>query len=157
MIPMFRTAAAAAAMLVLAGCASKQEITRWQGAKPSQVCLAENKEVRSGVVDALQKAFEQRGITVQLIPATYETKHMLVQPSVNREKVAQECQAIVFYTANWHWDLAMYMRFANVWITDPQMSRKLGQATYQAGAGPDKFIDASKKLNELVGQILISL
>ena len=67
------------------------------------------------------------------------------------------CDAIVFYVANWGWDVSMYMRFANIWITDSTMDRKLANATYTAGTGFGKFQNARKKILELVDRMLDQL
>lgn len=87
-----------------------------------------------------------------MIPATYSLKHSTYQPSVNTDDLV-ECDAIAFYVANWNWDLALYMTYANIWVTDAAMTQKIAQATYQTGHGLDKFIDAEDKVFELVDQM----
>jgi len=60
------------------------------------------------------------------------------------------CDAIVFYVANWRWDIAMHTYFASIWVTDTAMSETIAQATYQTAGGPDKWINAREKVLELV-------
>lgn len=143
------------ASVLLSGCASKQELSRFSGARPQNVCIAKNSAVKEGVLSAIDEGFRVRGSKIQVVSATYDLKHGLLQPTIVPAEVVN-CDAIVFYSANWHWDLAMYMRFANIWITDRSTTKKLAQATYQAGAGPDKFIDAKKKILELINGLFVS-
>ncbi|MGZ3237648.1 MAG: hypothetical protein ACXU8A_09765 [Burkholderiaceae bacterium] len=133
----------------LIGYAAKQEITQFAEAVPQTLCVAKNDAVKEGVLDAIQEGFTSHGSTVKVVDATYTEEHAMLRPTVQREQLTG-CDAIVFYVANWHWDLALYMRFTNIWITNRNMSRRLAQATYQAGIGPGKFIDAKKKILELV-------
>ncbi|MGZ5818571.1 MAG: hypothetical protein ACXWJD_07475 [Burkholderiaceae bacterium] len=133
----------------LMGYAAKQEITKFAEAVPQTLCVARNAAVKEGVLEAIQEGFTSHGTTVKLVDATYTEEHAMLHPTLQRDQLTG-CDAVVFYVANWHWDLALYMRFANIWITNRNMSRKLAQATYQAGFGPGKFIDAKKKILELV-------
>ncbi|PXX47529.1 Sbal_3080 family lipoprotein [Undibacterium pigrum] len=134
---------------VLSGCASQQTLTKFSGAIPKSVCIAKHEAVRDTVVDVLQEGFRARGIETKVISASYVQKNNVWHPTPNSSEVAN-CEAVVFYVANWHWDLAMYMRFANIWITDPTLTKRFASTSYQAGAGPDKFIDARKKLLSMV-------
>lgn len=139
--------------LPLVSHATKQEITKFAEAVPQTLCIAKNEAVKEGALDALQEGFAAHGSTVKVISATYTEEHAMLHPAVAREQ-SEGCDAIVFYVANWGWDLALYMRFTNIWITNRNMNHKLAQATYEAGWGPSKFIDAKKKILELVGGLV---
>lgn|GEM_PF-548031 len=136
--------------LPLVSHATKQEITKFSEAVPQTLCIAQNEAVKEGVIDALREGFAAHGSTVRVISATYTEEHAMLHPAVAHEQT-EGCDAIVFYVANWGWDLALYMRFTNIWITNRHMNHKLAQATYQASWGPSKYIDAKKKILELVG------
>jgi hypothetical protein len=137
----------------LIGYAAKQEITKFAEAVPQTLCVAKNEAVKEGVLDAIQEGFTSHGSKVIIVDATYTEEHAMWHPTVHRDQLTG-CDAVVFYVANWHWDLALYMRFANIWITNRNMNMKLAQATYEAGFGPGKFIDAKKKILELVGGLV---
>ncbi|WP_416306512.1 Sbal_3080 family lipoprotein [Neptunicella sp. SCSIO 80796] len=140
------------ALLGLGGCAARQEITQLTDYVPQKVCIAKNDAVREGVIKALEKGFAKHNVDTMVVNATYVEKHGALTPSISDDQ-SKNCETLVFYTANWHWDLAMYMRFANVWLMDESMQAKLAQATYTAGAGLDKFIDAEEKIIELVDEM----
>ncbi|MEO2280681.1 Sbal_3080 family lipoprotein [Pseudoalteromonas pernae] len=143
--------AIAAAMLT--GCAAKQEVSRYESnTAPKTVCIAKHDSVKEGFLDAMQEGFRNHDINTRVIDATYEVKHHSFQPKVNADQ-AQECNAIAFYTANWRWDLALYMAYANIWVTDPEQKDTLAQASYVTGGGLDKFIDAREKVLELIEQM----
>ncbi len=58
------------------------------------------------------------------------------------------------YTANWRWDLATYMALAEIKVYN--QGKPVGEAKYDAmhgGGNMGKFIDADKKINELVNQL----
>ena len=142
--------------LLLGGCASAtQQITRVEGQKPKEVCIVKHDAVRVETLDAIQEGFKKNGIATRAISGTYELKHNTWTPRWKAEEV-RGCDAIGFYVANWRWDLANYMAFANIWMTTPDGQRKIGQATYDAMrvAGTSKFINARDKLLELVDQMV---
>ncbi|WP_076418335.1 Sbal_3080 family lipoprotein [Colwellia sp. UCD-KL20] len=136
----------------LFGCAAKQEITSFNTPLPQKVCIAKHDAVKQGFLEALIKGLESHRSETKIVRGIYEEKHGMYYPRIDLEEV-EDCDAIAFYVANWHWDLALYMRFANIWITDKTMSKKIAQATYTTGGGPDKFINAENKVLELVTQM----
>ncbi|WP_372760534.1 Sbal_3080 family lipoprotein [Pseudoalteromonas sp.] len=140
----------AAAIVTLAGCAAKQDITRFEGnSAPKIVCIAEHKEVREGVITALQTGFAKHNVQTRVIPANYVVKHQEYQTDLLGADTT-DCQAIAYYVANWRWDLALYMAYANIWVNDAKTNEKIAQASYRTGGGLDKFIDAKEKIIELV-------
>lgn len=138
---------------LLSGCAAKQEITQFNGKIPSQMCIAKHSAVKEGVLVALQKGLNSHGIKTSVINGSYIEKHGMWQPNVNPEE-AKNCGAVVFYSARWSWDLATYMSFANIWVTDNTLNNKVAQATYISRHGLDKFINAENKILELVDSMV---
>jgi hypothetical protein len=140
---------------LITGCTTRQHVTRLETPKPQQVCIVQHHAVKAGVLEALQEGLTKHGMRNKVVPGVYELKHAMWQPRWNPEQVTS-CDALIFYVANWSWDLALYMRFANVWMTPIDGSKKLSQATYDAGGniGPGKFIVAREKILELVDQMI---
>jgi len=135
---------------LLAGCA-QQQITRMEGQKPKQVCIVRHDAVKPEVIDALQEGFTKHGISTRVVPGVYELKHRVWQPRWKVDEV-KGCDALGFYVVNWHWDLVLYMRFANIWMVTPDGSKKIGQATYDARAS--RIINARGKIVEMVDQMI---
>ncbi|MCW8109295.1 Sbal_3080 family lipoprotein [Alteromonas ponticola] len=138
---------------LLSGCAAKQEITSFEGDIPNSMCIAHHEEVRPGFLTALEDALYKNGINSQVVSATYVKEHGEVNPKVNLEEL-KSCPAVLFYTAHWNWDLALYMSYANIWITDSENKNRLAQASYISRHGLDKFIDAEEKVHELVDSMV---
>jgi len=113
------------------------------------VCIVENKDTGKDVLENIQEGLTNHGVKFQVIPGTYQIENNLWVPKVQDDQVAR-CDSLLFYVANWNWDIVMYMRFANIWMTTPDRSKSLGFATYDARASLNKFIDSRKKLLELV-------
>jgi len=136
---------------LLFGCAT-QNVSQFSNPKPSQICIAKHDAVKDSFLEAMQEGFTKNNATTKVIQGTYVKKNNMYHPTINKNDLSS-CDAIAFYVANWTWDLAMYMSFANIWITDIDMTKKIAQATYQAGGGLDKFISAREKTLELVDQM----
>ncbi|WP_076919766.1 Sbal_3080 family lipoprotein [Pseudoalteromonas sp. SK18] len=139
----------AAIVTTLAGCAAKQDITRFEINKPKTVCIAEHKEVREGVIDAMKKGFSKNDVNTRVISANYVLKHQDYQTDLLNGDT-KDCNAVAYYVANWRWDLALYMAYANIWIKDIETNEKIAQASYRTGGGLDKFINAEEKIIELI-------
>ncbi|QEL63520.1 hypothetical protein OTERR_00440 [Oryzomicrobium terrae] len=61
-----------------------------------------------------------------------------------------DCETYVEYTASWRWDLAMFLRYAQLRVFES--NRLIGEATYDArygGGRPDKFGPTAGKLRKL--------
>lgn len=143
-------------VLFLSGCAATQTISEFDEAPPKVVCIAKHEAVKEGVLEALKEGFQLHGTNTRVVRAIYEQKHNLWNPRIYPDELGG-CDAIAFYVANWAWDISMYMYFANIWVTDTSMTGKIAQATYQTGGGPDKWINARKKILELVDEMYESV
>lgn len=129
-----------AAVVVLVGCASpQQQINPVAKISVKQMCIVQNPQVsQAGFLDALQNAMRTKGFDVQLVSAATGTA---------------ACPQFVQYTANYRWDLALYLAYAEIKVYQDQ--REVGLARYDAMrvAGPSKFIKGEEKVRELVGQL----
>ncbi|TVK95348.1 hypothetical protein AYJ01_00750 [Shewanella algae] len=148
----------AAAMVALSGCTAKQQITHIGAtAKPSNVCIVKHDAVRDGVLSAIQSQVKSYGIQPIVIQGNYVLQHNMWQPYWQiPEAQAANCQSMLFYVANWSWDITTYMYFANLWMTDSSGQNVIAQATYDAGSvvSPNKWIDAEDKIRELVSKMV---
>lgn len=140
-------------VVAVSGCASQQSM-KFIGKPPPSVCIAEHKAVKPGVLKVIRETFEANGVLTWRINGTYVKRGTMWHPSVLPEQ-RKNCNAIVFYVANWTWDIAVYMHFANIWVTNPEMTHKVAYAVYQGGQSLnlDKFINAEKKIRELVNSL----
>jgi hypothetical protein len=120
----------------LSGCAIYQKVTPVERFEEKQVCIIENAAVRVGFIEAYKRALIDKGYAVKQLPTA---------------SAITECTITSTYTANWQWDLALYMAYAEIKVFKD--GKPIGEAKYDArgGAGnPDKFIAAEKKIAELV-------
>lgn len=132
----------------LPGCTIKQVATPVAKdvlvTKPLKIVLVQNTAVRmSGFHGEVERALTRRGFTV-------ETKPMGTE-------VAQFPLAMT-YTANWSWDMDLYMSYAQLDVF--RKGAKAGDAVYDSRGGglhAAKFIDADRKVDELVGEIFPGL
>jgi len=142
--------------ILATACASRQDISRIEGPRPTMICIVEHTAVRGeGVLPAIQDGIAKKGLQSRVVPGTYEKRDKLWQPHFDEKNVAG-CDALLFYVANWNWDIAWYMYFASIWMTDGGGEKSIARATYDASlnAGPGKFINAREKNLELVDLLL---
>jgi hypothetical protein len=140
------------------GCASRQDVTRLEDARVQMICIVEHSAVQSGALAAIQDGLTKNGFRHRTLKGNYEYKHAGWYPSFSPPD-AVACDAMLFYVANWNWDLAYYMYFANIWMRSADGTRTLAHATYDGSrnVGVGKFIVARDKLIELVDQMLVSV
>jgi len=123
----------------LAGCAIKQQVDPVAQPISGELCVIENPDVRAEFLDAYKGALQAKGFEVRVLP---------------RSSTLDDCRQISRYTANWQWDLAMYLKFADISVyVDGQ---RVGHALYDSAAGPanpGKFISAENKVKELVDEL----
>lgn len=132
---------AAVAASLSAGCAITQKV---EPAKLSSkaICVINNEKVRVAFRDSLVANLQQRGFDVRI--AADDTQ-------------SASCPTRVIYLANWTWDLAMYMRRAELIVYEGD--RLAGRALYDASGGGgrlDKFIEADAKIAEHVAELFPS-
>jgi hypothetical protein len=126
--------------VALAACAITQRVTPVERFDGKQVCIIENPAVvQAGFLVAYTQALDKKGYTVQRLAA---------------DAKITDCPVTSTYTANWRWDLALYLAFADIKVF--QGGRQIGHAVYDAmggGANMNKFIKGDEKIQELVNQL----
>jgi hypothetical protein len=125
--------------LILVGCAIHQHVDPVPRMEGREICVVDNPNVREGFLEAYQRALAAKG---------FQTKVL------DKSAVPNDCPLTSTYTANWRWDLALYMAFAE--ITVYANGKKVGRATYDSlrgGGNLGKFINAENKIKELVDQL----
>jgi len=128
-----------AAAASLGGCAIHQTVRPVERLEVKQICIVHNGNVREGFFESYKKALEVKGYAVRNLPA---------------DASLIECPITSTYTANWRWDLAMYMAYAEIKVYNN--GKPVGEAKYDStrgGGNMGKFIDADKKITELVNQL----
>jgi hypothetical protein len=127
--------------LAVTGCSIRTNVDPLTDRSVRSVCIKENENVwTQGFLPALRAEFEQHGI----------------KTSVYRDDRPAECRYHALYTANWSWDLALYLEFADVQIFDGD--RSIARATYDASEGAanllGKFGSTEAKLHDLMAKLL---
>ncbi len=123
----------------LSGCAIHQNVKPVERFEGKQICVVENPAVKFDFLDAFKKTLEGRSYIVKMLPATAGVR---------------ECTITATYTANWRWDLAMYMAYAEIKVYNN--GQPAGEAVYDSlkgGANMSKFIKGETKIAELVNQL----
>lgn len=126
----------AALFVALSGCAINQHVKPMDRFASREVCIIENPKVKPGFLDAYKRTLTTKGYSVRQLV---------------KDASPSTCPITSIYVANWRWDLAMYMSYAE--ITVFKHGEPSGKAIYDAtrgGGNMGKFIDADKKITELV-------
>jgi len=124
---------------LLAGCAIHQNVRPVDAVGDNQVCVIGNPDVRASVMASYKRVLGEKGYAVRELPPN---------------AAITDCKVTSTYRANWRWDLAMYMHYAEFRVFVDGKER--GVATYDAthgGGNLAKFIDADKKIAELINQL----
>lgn len=110
------------------------------GTPLSPLCIEENDAVWSKeFLPMLRDELAQRGIAT----------------TVYRGSRPADCRYHLTYTANWYWDVAVYLKYADLRIYDGDAL--IGQATYDArdaSARMDKFGRTFSKIDPLLDELL---
>lgn len=128
-------------LLALGGCSIKQNVTPATLVTPAsnEICMIPAQGLRESFHNAYREQLQQKGFAiVEKTPGSSTSS----------------CPLATAYTANWAWDLAMYMVYADIRVF--QNGRQVGHANYDAKMGGgrlDKFIDAENKIAELTHQL----
>lgn len=125
--------------VLVSGCAIHQTVKPVERFGGKQICIVENSAVKPGFVESYKRALTSKGYSVRQLPASASMT---------------ECEIVSTYMASWRWDLALYMAYAEIKVYNN--GKPTGEAKYDAqrgGANMSKFIDADKKIAELVNQL----
>jgi len=125
---------------VINGCSIRQTVKPVElSGQPMEICIIKNEKVRPGFLDAYSGALKAKSVRLRTLGES---------ASLN------ECTITSTYTAHWGWDLAMYMKYAEIKVY--RSAALVGEAVYDAtwgGGRLDKFINADNKIHELVDQL----
>jgi hypothetical protein len=120
----------------LAGCAINQSVKPVGATAMAEVCIKNNPAVMmADFLKELRSQLEAKGIRT----STFDGER------------PDRCRHHLEYTANWRWDFAMYMAFADLRVHEDGLL--VGQATYDAlggGMNLGKFGSTSEKMKRLV-------
>ncbi|HAQ25488.1 MAG TPA: hypothetical protein DCQ80_05900 [Pseudomonas sp.] len=127
--------------LVISGCSIKQNVTpaTLSAELAPEICMIPAPNLRAGFTTAYQASLAEKG---------FNTRLMAPGSSPGR------CALATTYIGNWGWDLALYMKYADIRVYEK--GRQVGQAEYDArwgGGRLDKFISAENKIAELTDQL----
>jgi hypothetical protein len=126
--------------IALVGCAIKQNVRPVERLEGKEVCIVENLAVKqAGFLATYQRVLTEKGYVVRVMPAA---------------SAVTVCPVTSTYTANWRWDLALYLAYAD--ITVYSNGQQSGQAIYDSlrgGFNLGKFVHGETKIVELVNQL----
>lgn len=128
-----------AAAAILFGCTITQNVKPVKSGNIGLICIENNQKVlMDGFLPELEDLVRLRG---------HETMHYTGSTPAG-------CSHTLKYTANWHWDMAMYLSYAKLDVY--QGSKSVGNAIYDArsgGANMNKFGSTRSKIAPLVAQL----
>jgi hypothetical protein len=139
---MYKYAGYGLLILAVSGCAIKQEVKVADAistVEKREVCVIQKSAVRAGFLEAYKAALTDKNYLVKTLPETSTIK---------------DCPVVSTYNAQWRWDLALYMAYAEIKVFKD--GEKVGSALYDSrsgGGNMGKFIDAEKKIKELTEQV----
>ena len=125
---------------VINGCSIRQTVKPVElSGQPMEICIIKTEKVRPAFLDAYSDALKAKSVQVR---------------TIGESANLNDCTITSTYTAHWGWDLAMYMKYAEIKVY--RGVALVGLAVYDAtwgGGRPDKFINAENKIHELVDQL----
>lgn len=124
---------------LLTACAIRQDIEPAASVTSGEICIIENPDVRPGFLEVYRRELEAKGYKTRVVPAT---------------STLFDCPQISRYTANWTWDMALYLSFADISVYED--GKRVGHVVYdstQGGLNLTKFVRGETKVAELVNQL----
>jgi hypothetical protein len=125
--------------LALMGCSIVQNATP-SSTQLKEICVIANPKVsQPEFIEVYQKELGAKGFEVKLLTA---------------DSTISTCPLTTTYAANWAWDLALYMVYAEMKVYED--GKPAGEAIYDArkgGANMSKFIKANEKIKEMVNLV----
>lgn len=126
-------------VLSVAGCAIHQKVEPVPSIEAREICIINNPDVRESFLDTFRQTLHSKGFQTKVLDAS-------MKPG--------DCPLTSTYVANWRWDLALYMAFAEIEVYAD--GKQVGRAYYDSLSGSgnlSKFISADDKIEELVNQL----
>lgn len=135
----YRVLVLAGLCLALTGCSITQTVDPIKATNVSQVCVLDNPKVlMDDFQGELQRQIQAKGLATK--------QYSNARPA--------DCSHYLEYTANWGWDMAMYLTYAEMRVYDHE--GLAGQAVYDARRGGgrlDKFGRTAEKIHPLIDQL----
>lgn len=133
--------AALTTAVLTSACAIKQDVQPVSLAQASEMCVIENTKVKDEFLSATVQSLTNLGYSTKMLPDS---------------SGVGDCNNVLTYTANWTWDVAIYMTFAKFEVY--KNGSKVGSAEYDSRAGSanmSKFIQAEAKVKELISELFV--
>ena len=125
--------------LILTGCSITTSVTPVGEGKVADLCIRKNSLVQmAGFLPELEAQIRSHGVATR----TFESE------------LPADCRHHMEYTANWKWDLAMYLEYAELKVYENV--NLIGEAIYNArwgSANMSKFGPTKGKLKPLVDEL----
>jgi hypothetical protein len=128
--------------LVVSGCITT-DVRSVEERKIPEICIHKNAKVRDGFLTNLEEEIQKKGISTRI----YE---------VNSPPA--DCSYTMEYTANWNWDIAMYLSYAKIDLYKD--GAQVGSAEYDArmaGLMLNKFKGAESKVDPLLDELFANV
>lgn len=119
--------------LALSACATRQ-VNPVYMQEEKRVCIIENPRVLHDFLGAYRRTLEGRGFQVEVFPETAN---------------ASVCPVTTMYTANWRWDMVLYLAYAELRVYKD--GKPAGRAIHNARGS--RFITAEGKIQEMVDEL----
>ena len=126
-------------VMLLTGCAIYQTVEPAASVVSGEICIVENPDVREKFLEIYRRELEAKGYQTRVIPAT---------------STVYDCPQVSRYTANWRWDIAYYLAFAEISVYED--GKRVGRVVYDSLRGDlniGKFVLGEAKIEQLVRQL----
>ncbi|SHH51492.1 Sbal_3080 family lipoprotein [Massilia sp. CF038] len=138
---MLRISAVLAIVLSLTACGGVPRVTikPVTALQTREICIVNNPAVKPGFLESYKRALVAKGYTVKQLEANSDVS---------------ACRVTTVYSANWKWDVALYMSYAQITVFRDNV--EVGNANYDARRGRgnmSKFGEADTKIADLVNQL----
>jgi len=128
-----------AAVLLVSACSITQNVEPVAERRILEICFEKNDKVlMDGFLPELRKQVESRDIATRVYDG----------------RAPQACRYTMEYTANWRWDLAMYLAYTQLQLYE--RGSLIGLAEYDARSGGgrmDKFGATAEKIEPLIDKM----
>jgi hypothetical protein len=119
----------------LSGCSTAtKQVNPVAAGEVKRICIIENPRVSFDFLGVYRKTLEGRGVQVEVLPSFAGVS---------------ACPVTSRYTANYRWDLVMYLSYAE--ITVYREGQPAGRAMFSAGT--DRFFATDTKIKELIDEL----
>ena len=130
------------AFMALSACSIRQTVEPVASSERASVSVIKNPDVRDSFLQAYTDALQRKGLQPRVVA---------------KGDNLTSCDFASTYRANWSWDLALYMSYAEIKVyKGHQVIGKVEYDSTHGGGRLDKFINAERKIGELVDELFLS-